>query len=71
MASLLISLPARCCGTCEHWTGERRVVEFGRRLACSDGLHPCPWRPSGSQARQRPMCMGDRYKPWQGLPVSQ
>lgn len=25
MASLLISLPATCCETCQHWTGKREV----------------------------------------------
>ena len=51
MAQLMIRLPAECCGTCQHWTGPREVADFGRRLACGDGVYPCPWRRSGSQAR--------------------
>lgn len=68
MAKILIKLPAACCGTCQHWTGGREIVEFGRRLACEDGVPPCPWRKSGSHARSRPQCMGNQYKPWFGLP---
>lgn len=70
MARLMIRLPAECCGTCQHWTGPREVADFGRRLACGDGVYPCPWRRSGSQARQRPACRGagGNWKPWVGLP---
>ena len=53
MAKILVKLSAVCCGTCQHWTGGRELVELGRRLACEDGVHPCPWRKSGSHARSR------------------
>ena len=68
MAGILIRLPAVCCGTCQHWTGAREGGEYGLRLRCEDGVHPCPWRRSGSRARERRQWRGGQYKPWFGLP---
>lgn len=32
MAEILIWVPTVYCRMCQHWTGAREVVEFGKRL---------------------------------------
>lgn len=60
MASL-ININKICCGTCEHWSGKRDIVEFGRRIKCESGLFTCPWRKSGSTAIAIPACPSKQY----------
>lgn len=30
-----------CCGTCQHWSGERRIVAMGRRVQVQAGAFDC------------------------------
>ena len=64
----LIRVTERCCGTCQHWSGSRELVEYGKRVKCESGNHACPWRKSGSLATARPQCMGNQYRQWVNLP---
>lgn len=68
MSDRFITLPAQCCGTCQHWSGERVLVEYGRRLRCEGNASRCPFYPSPSHAFQPCRSQPKRYKPWYGLP---
>ncbi len=70
----LISISAKCCGTCQHWRGERQLVEQGKRIRCEQ--HPtvgcmrgpgfkCP---PGSSASSHGCISGKFYKRWSSLP---
>lgn len=59
----IFALPRICCGTCQYWTGSRQILNFGRRLRCSDGRWPCPWRLIGSRASAPYNCNLRYYKP--------
>ena len=68
MSDRYITLPAQCCGTCQHWSGERVLVEYGRRLRCDGSAHRCPFYPAPSYAFLKCRCVQNHYKPWVNLP---
>lgn len=69
----LINANAVCCGTCQHWRGERALVENGKRVRCAtqpDG--PChrgagfKYPPTSPAASHGCVAKG-MYKRWSGL----
>ncbi len=70
---VLISVDAKCCGTCQHWRGERQLVERGKRLRC-EAMPSCGCMrgagfkyPPRSSAASHGCITGGFYKQWVGL----
>ena len=70
----LIAVTAKVCGTCQHWKGERMVIDKGKRVKCQQfAIGPC-FRGAGfkysatSPAASHGCIAGGQYKPWVGLP---
>ena len=70
----LISVSAICCGTCQHWKGERMLVDRGLRVKCqATASSPC-FRGAGfkypaiSPAASHGCVSGKFYKKWVELP---
>lgn len=68
MSDRYITLPAKCCGTCQYWSGDRGLMEYGRRLRCEGSAQRCPFYPSPSHAFQPCRCVQKRWKQWVNLP---
>lgn len=72
-AHSLISVDAKVCGTCQHWKGERSLVDHGKRVKCQQfASGPC-FRgpgfkyPAVSSAQSHGCITGKFYKRWVGL----
>lgn len=65
----LVSVSAICCGTCQHWKGERELVEKGRRIRCdSVPKSPCyrgaGFKYSATSSAASHGCVEKYYKRW-------
>jgi len=71
---VLINVNAVCCGTCQHWRGERMVVEHGNRVKCQSTAESACFRGAGfkyaptSPAASHGCVAGKQYKRWIDLP---
>ena len=70
----LINVDKKVCGTCQHWRGERMVVDRGLRVKCQHFAESPCFRGSGfkypaiSPAASHGCIRGGQYKRWVGLP---
>lgn len=69
-----INVDKKVCGTCQHWRGERIVVDRGRRVKCQQSAEAPCFRgpgfkyPATSPAASHGCVRGGQYKRWVGLP---
>jgi anaerobic selenocysteine-containing dehydrogenase len=70
----LINVDKKVCGTCQHWRGERVVVDRGLRVKCQHFAESPCFRgagfkyPATSPAASHGCIRGGQYKRWIGLP---
>ena len=70
----LINVDKKVCGTCQHWCGERMVVDRGLRVKCQHFAESPCFRgpgfkyPATSPAASHGCIRGGQYKRWVGLP---
>ncbi len=65
----MISVDAKkcCCGTCQHWSGERVIeARMNPRVKCATAYFPCKVIPIKCQAPHT--CHKKMWKPWVELP---
>ena len=70
----LVNVDKKVCGTCQHWRGERMVVDRGLRVKCQHFAESPCFRglgfkyPATSPAASHGCIRGGQYKRWVGLP---
>ena len=69
----LINANAVVCGTCQHWRGERHLVDQGKRVKCQSIPAGACFRGPGFKyppmsSAQSHGCAGKFYKRWSSLP---
>lgn len=63
-----------CCGTCQHWSGEREVEPHTFRVKCSNRMARCKVLNTSPRTGNHRVCKGDPcdrkdlWKPWVDLP---
>ena len=74
-AKSYVQVSAVCCGTCQHWKGERELERTGKRVICQSGLPATPcFRGTGfkytaiSPAKSHGCVDKKFYKRWTSLP---
>ncbi len=59
----------KCCATCQHWKGERKIAFAGQSIQVAGGAMPCAMQPNDSPTYWRsPAYVCPKYKAWVGLP---
>lgn len=67
MSTTHIDVKKRCCGTCQHWSGEREIeARVTPRVKCDGAFFPCKVIPSKFSAQHT--CTKNMWKPWVELP---
>lgn len=67
MSTFFIDAKKCCCGTCQHWSGEREMeARTTPRVKCDGAYFPCKVIPRKSQAPHT--CTKNMWKPWVELP---
>ncbi|MBQ4480259.1 MAG: hypothetical protein IJJ33_09665 [Victivallales bacterium] len=63
-----ISPSKKCCATCQHWKGERKIVFGGKSIQIGTAA-PCAMQPNDTPPHWRsPAVICPKYKEWVDLP---